>query len=110
MLTQDFGGQYAPSTSSLANVKVLATVDTAHVAVMILNEDETATYPFSLSLTVGASANIIVDAGVTAQTSGSIGPQATQVLVFDTTGVVKKKTDFSLAGYQAGNAPTTTTF
>lgn len=110
MLTQDFGGHYAPSTSSLANVKVLATVDTAHVAVMILNEDNTATYPFSLSLTVGASANIIVDAGVTAQTSGSIGPQATQVLVFDTTGVVKKKTDFSLAGYQAGNAPTTTTF
>ncbi len=111
MLTQDFHGQYAPATSSLTNVKVVATTDGAHVAVMILNEDEAATYPFSLALRAGDTADIVVNAGVAAAvTTGTVGPQATQVLVFDATGAKKKETDFSLADYQAGKAPTTTSF
>jgi hypothetical protein len=108
MLTQDFGGQYAPSTSNLANVKVVATVGASQVAVMILNEDAAATYPFTLSLNGASSSNIAVNAGIAAQSMGTIGPQATQVLVFDLTGTATKRTDFSLTDYQAGNAPKVT--
>jgi hypothetical protein len=110
MLSQNFRGGAITTTDNQANVKVFASQDTDQIAVIILNQHETASYDYKVRLNNDTlttnTLKINVNAGVAAETTGTIADETTILLVFDTSGVLKKKIEYNVSGA----APVTTTY
>ena len=110
LVADHFHGTYAEGTTNQARVKAYGAGDGQTLAVMILNEEQTKGYRFTLRLAAASPASadeldISVDSGLTGQASGDLAAQATVVLVFDGQGKLSKRIDYGIADAVAFVAP-----
>jgi hypothetical protein len=111
MLGAYFTGWYLPSTSSTANVRVIAASDGhTRIAVMVLNQDAKAAYDYTVRLNMdpappGARTQLSVDAQLAATYDDHAPPQSTTVVLFDLAGHKTQKLFYSLAQTQQGVGP-----
>ena len=96
MLGQNLKKNYVSTTDNQSTVVVIPMADSTGVAVMILNENRTSGYDYSLRLDNGAftlphALQIKVNAGINMEITGSITQHATQTLVFNTLGTMVKR-------------------
>lgn len=110
LVAQYFRGHHAAGTTNQPLVKAYGAGDGAQLAVMILNEELAKPYHFTLHLDAAAPPSndpldIHVDSGLTGETSGDIGAQATVVLLFDDQGKLTRRLDYSLTDAMAWVPP-----
>ena len=96
MIGQNMKKNYVTTTDNKSNVVVIPMADSTGIAVMILNKDHVTAFDYTLRLDDGAfvlpnALQIKVNAGVNKEITGNIAKEATQTLVFDTTGVLIKR-------------------
>jgi hypothetical protein len=110
MMAQNFRGSSVVTTDTQTNVKAFAAKDVDQIAVMIMNEELSTNFNYRVRLDTGTvtgseSLKISVDAAVAAESTGTINAQSSIVLVFDTSGVLKKKIEYKLTGHADSNLP-----
>ncbi|HEV7919800.1 MAG TPA: fibronectin type III domain-containing protein [Thermoanaerobaculia bacterium] len=91
LMATHFRGNALQTIDTQPNVKTFAAKDTDQIAVMILNEDGAATFPYDVRLdsapvSGAATLKINVPAGLGIESAGTIGPQSTVLLLFDANG------------------------
>lgn len=96
MLGQNMKKNYVTTSDNKANVVVIPMADSTGITVMILNKDHNVALDYTLRLDNGTfvlpnALQIKVNAGINKEIAGSIAKEATQTLVFDTTGVLVKR-------------------
>jgi hypothetical protein len=114
MLAQNFRGNVAATTDNQSLVKTFGSKDTDQVAVLLMNQDQTNSFTYTVRLNTAAIAGsstlkVNVDAGLAMETSGTIATESTILLVFDATGTLKKKIEYKLYGHANSNLPPTVT-
>jgi fibronectin type III domain protein len=114
MVAQNFRGSSVAATDNQANVKTFAAVDVDQIAVLIMNQDQTSSFNYTVRLDTGtvSGANplkINVDAGVAAEYSDTLATESSVVLIFDTSGAIRKKVEYKLHGHADSNLPPATT-
>ncbi len=114
MMSQSFRGSSVTATDNQTNVKAFGAADVDQVAVMIMNQDQSSSFNYTVRLNTGAvsGANplkINIDAGIAAEYSSSISTESSIVLIFDTSGAIKKKIEYKLYGHANSNLPPTVT-
>jgi hypothetical protein len=112
MMAQNFNGIYAPTTSNQTNVKAMACKNSQYTTVMIMNQDQSNNFNYTVRLSSGAIAGtsalkISVDAGQNIQYTETIQAQSTVLLTFNSTGTVVKKIVYSLNQHAVSNLPPT---
>lgn len=116
LMADNFKGNNANCTDNQANVKSFGCKDEQQISVLILNEDLTGNYPYTVKLNTSAisGANALkvnVDAGISAEYTGVLPSQSSVLLTFNSAGVITKKCEYSLLNHAvAGLAPTCTEF
>lgn len=110
MLAQNFRGSVASATDNQALVKTFASKDTDQVAVLIMNQELSTSFNYTVRLDTNPPAGgntlvVNVDAGLPIESTGTISSQSTILLVFDATGTLKKKIEYKLAGQADSNLP-----
>jgi hypothetical protein len=117
LMAENFKGEVATCTTNQpTTVKSFGSKNGQQVSVLILNENLTGTYNYTVRLNTepvsGANPlKINVNAGIAAEYAGSITNQASILLVFNAQGAIIKKYEYSLAGNAMANlAPTLTQF
>ena len=96
MIGQNMKKNYIVTTDNKPNVVVIPMADSTGIAVMILNKEHATSFDYTLRLDNGAfilpnALQIKVNAEVNMEITGNIAKEATQTLVFDTTGVMIKR-------------------
>jgi len=114
MLAQNFRGISVTATDNQSNVKVFGAADVDQIAVMILNQESSSRFSYTVRLDSGTVSGkdrlkVNVNAGVAAQYSGNISSESTILLIFDTTGAVKRTIEYKLYGNADANLPPTVT-
>jgi hypothetical protein len=114
MVAQNFKGLSVTATDNQANVKVFGAVDVDQIAVMLMNQESSSKYGYTVRLDTGTVSGkdrlkVNVNAGVGAQYSGTISSESTIVLIFDTTGAIKRTIEYKLYGNADANLPPTVT-
>ncbi|HEX6904656.1 MAG TPA: fibronectin type III domain-containing protein [Thermoanaerobaculia bacterium] len=115
MVAQNFRGDWvAAADNNQANVKTFAAKDTDQIAVMIMNQDQSSSFNYTVRLNTGAVSGvnplkINVDAGVAVEYSGTIATESSIVLVFDAAGNIKKKIEYKLNGHASSGLPPSVT-
>ena len=114
MVAQNFRGSSVAATDNQANVKTFATADVDQIAVLIMNQDQSSSFNYTVRLDTGtvSGANplkINVDAGVAAEYSDTLATESSVVLIFDTSGALRKKIEYKLHGHADSNLPPATT-
>ena len=79
-----------------------------------MNQDQTSSFNYTVRLDTGtvSGANplkINVDAGVAAEYSDTLATESSVVLIFDTSGALRKKIEYKLHGHADSNLPPATT-
>lgn len=116
MMAENFNGNYITSSTNQLSVKSIACQNAINTTVMILNEDQTNNYNFSVGLNnadfTGSNAlKINVSAGISEQYDGVVPSQSTLLLTFNSAGTLIRKTEYSLTTHAMANlAPTVTEF
>jgi hypothetical protein len=116
MMADNFKGNVALTTTNKGNVKAFSSKNSSQINVMILNEELTADYNYTVRLNTSAASGtnplkVNVDAGVSIEYHDAIPAQSTVVLTFNSAGTILKKTEYSLTNHAVANlAPTTTQF
>ncbi len=116
MLADNFRGTYANGTTNQANVKAFATKNGQNIVVMLMNQDLSTAFNYTMSFNTAAIAGnsalkVNIDAGLTAFHTDALQPQSTVVLVFNTSGVIIRKIEYGLDTHAASNlAPTVTNY
>jgi hypothetical protein len=110
MMAQNFRGSSVVTTDTQTNVKAFGAKDVDQIAVMIMNEELSTNFNYRVRLDTGTvtgseSLKVSVDAAVAAESTGTINAQSSIVLVFDTSGVLKKKIEYKLTGHADSNLP-----
>ena len=111
---QNFRGSSVTATDNQANVKTFAAEDVDQIVVMIMNQDQSSSYNFRVRFDTGTVSGIDplkinVDAGVAAEYGGTISTESSLLLVFDTSGAIKKKIEYKLYGHANSNLPPSVT-
>ena len=101
LISENMHGTNLNATSNQALVKVLSSTDNGTTAVMLLNENATTDYDFTVQLDNAAvpGANplkINVPAGINAAYSGQVPAQATLVLLFNGQGQLTRRIIYTL--------------
>lgn len=113
MVAQNFRGNVANTTDNQTLVKTFAAKDTDQVAVLLMNQDQTNSFSYTVRLNTAAIATgtlkVNVDAGLAMETSGTIATESSILLVFDATGTLRKKIEYKLNGNANQNLPPTVT-
>jgi hypothetical protein len=114
MMSENFKGAYVNGTNNVANVKSFGSKDGSQIAVMILNQDETSNFSYTVRLdnnTVSGSnaLKVNISAGVNKEFTGSIDNQSSTLLVFDLSGNLVKKIEYKMNGMASNNIPPVTT-
>jgi hypothetical protein len=114
MLAENFKGTYADGTSNVPNVKTFGSKNGQYIQVLIMNQDLTNNYNYTVRLdnsTVTGSKplKLNINAGVAIQYDETVLAQSTVLLTFNTTGVLVKKTEYSLANHAMANLEPTVT-
>ncbi|HEY0371799.1 MAG TPA: fibronectin type III domain-containing protein [Thermoanaerobaculia bacterium] len=109
MMAQNFRGNAVTATDNGKTlVKAFAAKDTDQIAVIILNQETATNFDYKVRLnndTITTNTlRINVDAGVAAETTGTIAAQSTILLVFNSSGTLTKTIEYKADG----NPPTTT--
>jgi len=116
MMADNFRGNVANATSNKNTVKTFASKNATGGSVMIMNEELTADYQYTVKLNTStiSSSNplkVNVDAGLNKEYTDMIPAQSTVVLTFNAAGTITSKTEYSLTGHAVANlAPTVTQF
>jgi hypothetical protein len=116
MVSQNFRGSSVTTTDNQTNVKAFGAADIDQVAVLIMNQDQSSSFNYTVRLddTASSSLNALkinVDAGVAVEYNGTIATESSIVLIFDATGTLKKKIEYKLNGNaNLGLAPTVTSY
>jgi hypothetical protein len=116
MLADNFKGSYCNGTNNNANVKTFGSKDGNQIAVMIMNQDQSSNFNYTVRLNNNAvsgsnALKINISANVDKEFSGSIDNQSTTLLVFDNSGNLVKKVEYKLNGMASINiAPVVTQF
>jgi hypothetical protein len=110
MMAENFRGNYVGGTSSDAKVKVFGSKSNSLIQVLIMNQEQTGNQNYTVRLnqaaiTGNSPLKINMNADVNVQYDGVIGKETTLLLTFNSAGVLVKKTEYSLAHAQAGQAP-----
>jgi hypothetical protein len=114
MMAENFKGSYADGSTNQANVKAFGSKSSSLIQVMIMNQDLSNNFNYTVRLdnaTVTASTplKVNIDAGLAIQYTENIPAQSTVLLTFNTSGVLVKKTEYSLTNHAMANlAPTVT--
>lgn len=103
MMSQHFRGNAVTATdNSKPNVKAFAAKDVDQVVVLILNQESSTSYDYKVRLDTTAittnTLRINADAGVNAETTGTIAAQSTLLLVFNSSGTLTKKITYDASG------------
>jgi hypothetical protein len=110
MVAQNFRGAPVTVTDNQANVKTFGAKDVDQIAVMIMNQDQSSSFNYTVRLDTGTVSGlnplkINVGAGVAAEYSGTISTESSLVLIFDASGTIKKKIEYKLNGHANSNLP-----
>lgn len=114
LLADNFKGNYVHGTTNQVNVKSFGSKNSEQTCVLILNEDQTKNYNFTvklntLSIAASNELNININAGSPKEYTGVIENQSTTLLKFDATGNLIEKIEYKLSGNADVNlAPTAT--
>lgn len=114
MMAGAFKGTSIDATDNQTNVKAFACKNGQETTVMILNEDLTNNFNYTLKLSTGTISGtsplkINVNSGLAIEYNEVIQNQSTLMLTFNASGVLIKKTEYSLAGHAVANLPPTVT-
>jgi len=116
IMAQHMKGNFLPAVSTQTTVKVIASQNTQSTTLVILNEDQTTNFNYSVRLNTAAisgtaALKITVPAGIAAEYHGNISNQESIILVFDAQGNLMKKISYGLSAHAALNlAPTVYTY
>jgi subtilase family serine protease len=107
MMAENFKGNAVNATDNQTNVKTFASKSSSLTNVMIMNQDASVNYTFTVrlntsSVTAASPLKINVDAGTAVEYSDVIQNQSTTMLTFDPNGNLVQKTVYTL-GTQAAN-------
>lgn len=113
MLAQNFRGSSINATDNQTNVKSFASKASDQTAVLIMNQDQATSFSYTVRLNMTTPATgtlkVNVDAGLALESTGTIAPESTLLLVFDASGVLRKKIEYKLNGHASSNLPPTVT-
>ncbi len=116
LMAENFKGTYANATTTVANVKSFGSKDGQHVYVIVMNEDLTNNYPYTVRLNTAAASGtnalkINVNANIATEYTDVLTNQSTVLLTFDLAGNLTKKCVYGLASHAVSNlAPTCTDY
>jgi hypothetical protein len=114
MMSQNFRGSSVTTTDNQANVKAFGAQDTDQIAVMIMNQETASSFNYTVRLDTSPATGanplkINVDAGVAVEYDDTLAAESSVVLIFDASGVLKKKIEYTRSGHAASNLPPTVT-
>ncbi|OFY85293.1 MAG: hypothetical protein A3F72_19110 [Bacteroidetes bacterium RIFCSPLOWO2_12_FULL_35_15] len=114
MMAENFKGNSVNATTNQSTVKSFGSKDAQQISVLILNEDLTNNYNFTVSLNTTAIAGsaalkININAGLQGEYNGVISNQSSTLLKFDVNGNILEKTEYKLNGNADANLPPTVT-
>ena len=114
MVAQNFRGNSVATLDTQTQVKTFAAKASDQTAVLIMNQSNASSFAYTVRLnmaTVSGSnpLKVNVDAGLAVESSGTIATESTLLLVFDASGVLKKKIEYKLNGHANSNLPPTVT-
>jgi hypothetical protein len=116
LMAENFNGSYANGTTNQVNVKSFGSKSVQQICVLIMNQDQAIghTYKVKLNNTAIAGNNTLkinIDANLGTEYTDVIPSQATVLLIFNTSGVLMKKYEYSLNTHAVANlAPTLTQY
>ncbi len=110
MVAQNFRGSSVAVMDNQNNVKTFGAEDVDQIAVMIMNQDQSSSFNYTVRLDNGTVSGvnplkINVDAGVAVEYNGTISTESSLVLIFDASGTIKKKIEYKLNGHANSNLP-----
>ncbi len=110
LLAENFNGNYAGGTTNQLNVKSFGSKSALNTVVMIMNQDLSNNYNFTLrlntnSVTGSDPLKININAGIAIEYKDIISNQASVLLTFNPQGTLIKKCVYSLAQQAAFNLP-----
>lgn len=113
MMAENFSGNAIVPINNIPfdnqpNVKSFAAKDTDQIVVMLLNQDASTSFDYTVRLNqdaVSGTLRVNIPANVAAQSTGTIANQSTILLVFDANGTLKKKIEYKR---NPGSSPTLT--
>ncbi|MGZ3862282.1 MAG: T9SS type A sorting domain-containing protein [Bacteroidia bacterium] len=116
MMAQNFKGNYVNGTTNQVNVKSFGSQNSQQTAVLVLNEDLASNYNCTIRLNTAAIAGtsqlkINVNANIATEYTDVIPSQATVLFIFNSSGALIKKYEYSLSQNAVANiGPTYTQF
>ncbi len=110
MMAQNFRGISVAATDNQANVKAFGAKDVDQIAVMIMNQEQSSSFNYTVRLNTSTVSGINplkinIDAAVAAEYAGTIADDSSIVLIFDASGVLTKKIEYKLHGHADSNLP-----
>ena len=115
LMAENFKGNYVNGTTNNNKVKVFGSKNSQYTQVLIMNQDQGASQNYVVRLNQSAIAGnaalkINMNAELNIEYNGVIGKETTQLLTFNASGVLVKKTEYSQTNAIAGTAPVVTEY
>lgn len=115
MMADNFRGNSVNATGNVANVKTFASQSSAQICVMLMNEELSTQYNYTVKLGTGTvngsnALKINVNAGLSVEYSDVLQAQSTVLLIFNSSGSLIKKYEYTLNNAVAHQAPTMTQY
>lgn len=115
MMAGNFSGNYVNGTANNTKVKVFGSKNSQHIQVLIMNQEQASGLNYSVRLNQSAvsgnaALKINMNADVNVEYNGVIGKETTQLLTFNTAGVLLRKIEYSQVNALAGQPPVTTEY
>jgi hypothetical protein len=114
MMAGNFKGNFITGSTNQANVKVFGSQTSQYTTVMILNQDLSNNFNFTVRLNNAAvsgnsALKINVNANIGVEYSGTMQGQSTLLLVFNASGALVKKIEYTMLNHAVSNLPPTET-
>jgi hypothetical protein len=112
MMAENFKGNFISGSTNQANVKAFGSSDGQHTTVMVLNQELANNVNFTVRLnnapvTGNNALKINLNANTAIEYSGVMQGQSSMLLVFNNTGALVKKIEYTLATHALANLPPT---
>ena len=114
LLAENFRGNFLSGITNQAHVKSFGSKDEYETSVLILNEDQTNGYDYTVRLNndkvaISTGLTVNVDAGINKEYTGKMASQSSVLLVFNPAGEIVRKYEYSLQDNALANLPPTYT-
>jgi hypothetical protein len=116
MMAANFKGNFVNGSTNNSNVKAFASQTSQYTTVMILNQDLSNNFNYTVRLNntaIGGNSalKVNVNANINVEYNGVMQGQSTLLLVFNASGALVKKIEYTLLNHAISNlAPTETTY